>query len=196
MFETVALYDNQDLLLKEPVGRMIQILVFDGSKALDKKTAGKNKKNNATAVSAAEGSVASTGTGRMWMLEFSDDIEAEIQINIVKVPQDPTVPCLRVGQSMCALIPPLHTTQYKDEDEGDDTNNHGNDDSSGGSGAPRTTGSDNSEANTSVPLSPRIYMFGKCKTQRMTRATTELIFNFFENFFIWHSLLYRIQSTH
>ena len=47
------------------------------------------------------------------MLEFSDDLEEEeIKINIIKIPQEPDfIPCLRVGQSLSAIIPKLQVIQ-------------------------------------------------------------------------------------
>jgi hypothetical protein len=49
------------------------------------------------------------------MLEFSDNVDkAEIQMNVINLPLDPSTPCLRVGQSISALIPPLQILTRKD----------------------------------------------------------------------------------
>ena len=52
------------------------------------------------------------------MLEFSDNVEqAEIKVNVVALPLDPATPCLRVGQSINALIPPLQLVTRTRHDE-------------------------------------------------------------------------------
>ena len=81
----------------------VQILVFDGSKPVSSGKKSETEESNGLNPRAQH-------TSRMWMLEFSDNFEQQgVRVNILKVPQDPTTPGLRVGQSMSALVPALKT---------------------------------------------------------------------------------------
>jgi hypothetical protein len=77
--------------------------VFDGSKPVSSGKKSETEESNGLNPRAQH-------TSRMWMLEFSDNFEQQgVRVNILKVPQDPTTPGLRVGQSMSALVPALKT---------------------------------------------------------------------------------------
>ena len=78
-------------------------MVFDGSKPVSSGKKSETEESNGLNPRAQH-------TSRMWMLEFSDNFEQQgVRVNILKVPQDPTTPGLRVGQSMSALVPALKT---------------------------------------------------------------------------------------
>ena len=77
--------------------------MFDGSKPVSSGKKSETEESNGLNPRAQH-------TSRMWMLEFSDNFEQQgVRVNILKVPQDPTTPGLRVGQSMSALVPALKT---------------------------------------------------------------------------------------
>ena len=76
------------------------------------------------------------------MLEFLDDCEnQDIQMNIIKIPQEQDrLPCLRVGQSLSAIIPKLQLMKNVDGEQ------------------PMTITT--AHVDEGYPASPRIYLFG------------------------------------
>ena len=185
MFETVALYDNFDILVREPVGRTVQILIFDGSKPVTS-----SKKSEEAGSTSSSRNMSDNQQAKMWMLEFSDDIENnEVKVNVVKVPQDSTTPGLRVGQSISALIPPLqiiHNTNpggLVGHDENEDDSESETDDDEDSSLAISSSMSaaslgmlahhdDEEEDENGLPYSPRLYMFGGTVHETLTDSSS------------------------
>ena len=64
MFESVALYDNSEILQQGPTGRRLQIMLFDGGLG-------------ASSSSKLDGST-ETDEPKIMVLEFADDIESSV----------------------------------------------------------------------------------------------------------------------
>ena len=108
MFETVALYDNANVLHEGPIGRRLQIMLFDGAMPSTKHKA---SKLSTSKLSLSPG----LDSPKLWILEFADDVESSmdnLKYGIVPVPGSQHTPSLRVGQSLAALLPPSGSKGY------------------------------------------------------------------------------------
>lgn len=158
MFETVALYDNADILQQGPVGKRLQIMLFDGALgASNKSKSGKSSGGASQSSSSASSSKATAAdkddAPRIWVLEFADDVEtsvSDLMYSVVAVPGSQYTPSLRVGHTITALVSPTVTSVQDDGGRGRGGGGSADDPNSGSSAV----------YDEAFPKTPRVYVFG------------------------------------